>query len=127
MSIISKEASGQPVHMPADAVTTEHPEGDWHALPIDEVIQKLDTETSGLTNDEVVRRREKYGRNKLDEKPPVPKWIRFLEQFNDPMVYLLITAAIIAFLFEREDIGTPIFICIALTLKLGNYCLNFNC
>ena len=106
MSIISKDGSGQPVHMPADAVTTEHPEGDWHALPIDEVLDKLNSESTGLTNDEVVRRRELYGRNKLDEKPPVPKWIRFLEQFNDPMVYLLITAAIIAFLFEREDIGT---------------------
>jgi Ca2+-transporting ATPase len=117
MSIISKDGSGQPVHMPADAVTTEHPEGDWHALPIDEVLDKLNSESNGLTNDEVVRRRELYGRNKLDEKPPVPKWIRFLEQFNDPMVYLLITAAIIAFLFEREDIGTPIFICIALTLN----------
>ena len=96
MSIISKDGSGQPVHMPADAVPTEHPEGDWHALPIDEVFEKLNSESSGLTNDEVVRRRGIYGRNKLDEKPPVPIWIRFLEQFNDPMVYLLITAAIIA-------------------------------
>ena len=117
MSIISKDASGQLVHMPADAVTTEHPEGDWHALPIDEVFDKLGSHSAGLSNDEVLQRRELYGRNKLDEKPPVPKWVRFLEQFNDPMVYLLIGAAIIAFIFERDDPGTPIFICIALTLN----------
>ena len=83
MSIISKEASGQPVHMPADAVTTEHPVGDWHALSMDEVFDKLDSDDMGLSNDEVLRRRELYGRNKLDEKPPIPKWMRFLEQFND--------------------------------------------
>ena len=43
MSIISKDGSGQPVHMPADAVTTEHPEGDWPALTIDEVLDKLNS------------------------------------------------------------------------------------
>jgi len=103
--------------MPADGVEFEHPEGDWHALTRDEVLQKLDSHEAGLSNDEVLQRREKYGPNKLAENPPVPRWVRFLEQFQDPMVYLLIIAAIIAFIFEKDDVATPIFIVIALTLN----------
>ena len=117
MSIISKDSPRQFVLMPAEAVKTKHPEGDWHALTKDEVLLKLDSHEAGLSNDEVIHRREKYGSNKLDEIPPVPSWVRFLEQFQDPMVYLLIIAALIAFVFEKEDIATPIFIVIALTLN----------
>ena len=117
MSIISKDRPRHDVHMPADGVEFEHPEGDWHALTRDEVLQKLDSHEAGLSNDEVLQRREKYGPNKLAENPPVPRWVRFLEQFQDPMVYLLIIAAIIAFIFEKDDVATPIFIVIALTLN----------
>ena len=52
MSIISNPASGDIVHMPADAVQTEHPEGDWHALSIEDVLHKLDSHESGLSNDD---------------------------------------------------------------------------
>ena len=103
--------------MAADAQTTNHPEADWHALTSDEVLEELQSHSDGLSSDEVLQRREKYGMNKLAEKPPVPAWKKFLEQFQDPMVYLLIAAAIIATLFHPEELGTPIFIVFALTLN----------
>ena len=103
--------------MTADALQSEHPQGDWHAMTVEDVLQNLDSHHAGLSNDEVLSRRELYGENKLDEKPPIPSWIRFLEQFKDPMVYLLFLAAVIATIFEPDDIGTPIFIVIALTLN----------
>ena len=117
MSIISKDGAGLVVDMTADALRSEHPHGDWHAMTVDDVLGKLDTHHAGLSNDEVLSRRELYGENKLDEKPPIPSWMRFLEQFKDPMVYLLFLAAVIATIFEPDDIGTPIFIVIALTLN----------
>ena len=117
MSIISKRIPRVVVHMSADAMIAEHPEGEWHALHIDEVFEKLESHTAGLSNDEVILRREMYGENKLDEKPPIPKWVRFLEQFQDPMVYLLIAAALLAFIFEPSDKATPLFIVIALSLN----------
>ena len=89
----------------------------WHTLSIAEVYERLDTHEAGLSTHEVEQRRLLHGENKLEEKPPIPRWIRFLEQFRDPMVYLLMLAAIIATIFEPSDIGTPIFICIALTLN----------
>ena len=103
--------------MEEDAQTTTHPDADWHALTTDEVLSHLESHHAGLSSDEVLQRREKYGANKLAEKPPVPAWKKFLEQFQDPMVYLLIAAAIIATLFHPEELGTPIFIVFALTLN----------
>ena len=117
MSIISKRIPRVVVHMSADAMIAEHPEGEWHALHIDEIFEKLESHTAGLSNDEVILRREMYGENKLDEVPPIPKWVRFLEQFQDPMVYLLIAAALLAFIFEPSDKATPLFIVIALSLN----------
>ncbi len=101
-----------------DESQSEQPEAvNWHAIPLDEVMQKLDANEEGLTTEQVVERRNTYGQNKLDEKPPVPRWVRFLEQFRDPMVYLLMLAAVIATIFEPDDIGTPLFITFALTIN----------
>ena len=87
MSLISNNCSRTIVSMAADAQTTTHPEADWHALTSDEVLEELQSHGDGLSSDEVLQRREKYGMNKLAEKPPVPAWKKFLEQFQDPMVY----------------------------------------
>lgn len=68
-------------------------------LSYDDVEQALSTSMGrGLTSAEAARRLEKFGPNRLKGKPPVPKWKRFLQQFEDPLVYLLIGATIISFI-----------------------------
>ncbi|MED5486784.1 MAG: cation-translocating P-type ATPase [Candidatus Thermoplasmatota archaeon] len=103
--------------MSADAIEPSEKVLDWHAMTIAEVLDELDVNEQGLTSEEISKRRQIYGENKLAEKPPVPAWKRFLEQFQDPMVYLLMLAAVIAAVFEPEEVGTPIFIVFALTLN----------
>jgi len=49
----------------------------------------------GLTAEEVARRYEQYGRNELQEKAGTPAWIKFLLQFNQPLLYILIIAGTI--------------------------------
>lgn len=51
---------------------------------------------SGLTADETAKRLEQYGRNELESVPPVPAWKKFLLQFKDTLVYLLIVATAIS-------------------------------
>ena len=68
-------------------------------MAFDDVQTALHTSTAtGLSSEEAARRLEKFGPNKLKGKPPVPKWKKFLQQFQDPMVYLLIAATIISFI-----------------------------
>ncbi|MCH2648809.1 MAG: HAD-IC family P-type ATPase [Candidatus Poseidoniaceae archaeon] len=87
----------------------------WHQLGTDQVMADLDVDRSGLSNKEVNMRREKYGENKLAEPERVPGWKRFLSQYNDPLNYLLIGAAIVALLIHPDEPGDAIFIFMVLT------------
>ena len=82
---------------------------------MDEVLQNFDTDVDGLNKQEVVRRRELHGSNKLHEPEKTHPFFRFLDQFNDPLNYLLIGAAIISTLLHPDQPGDAIFIGIALT------------
>jgi cation-transporting ATPase F len=65
----------------------------WHQLHVDEVVRLLDTDLSaGLSTKEVRRRQKEYGPNKLTAKRGTPAWQRFLLQFHQPLVYVLIAA-----------------------------------
>ncbi len=78
---------------------------DWHQLHGDEVLRLLDVNLrTGLADDEVRRRQEKFGRNQITPRPGTPAWRRFLRQFHQPLVYLLLVAvAVTAFLREWVD------------------------
>ena len=87
----------------------------WYSQSTDEVLADLGVNRSGLSNKEVLERREKYGENKLSDPVSVPGWKRFLSQYNDPLNYLLIGAAIVALLIHPEQPGDAIFIFMVLT------------
>jgi Ca2+-transporting ATPase len=68
----------------------------WHNLPVSKVAQNLDTNLeAGLTPNEVTKRRERFGANELKAKPGKSPLVRFLLQFNQPLLYILIIAGAI--------------------------------
>ena len=87
----------------------------WHNISTDEALTELEVTKSGLSPEEVDSRRSKYGENKLAEPERTPGWIRFLSQYNDPLNYLLIGAAIVALLIHPDEPGDAIFIFMVLT------------
>ena len=69
----------------------------WETLRKDEVITRLNTNVEyGLEEQEVKARIEKYGRNKIKDKPKESIIIKFIKQFNDFMIIILIIASIIS-------------------------------
>ena len=61
---------------------------------------------TGLSQAEAERRLAQYGPNELASAPPVPKWKKFLAQFKDPLVYLLLAAtgiSLIAWFIENAN------------------------
>lgn len=61
---------------------------------------------AGLSQAEAKRRLAQYGPNELASAPPVPKWKKFLAQFKDPLVYLLLAAtgiSLIAWFIEKAN------------------------
>ena len=62
-----------------------------------EVLQELDVnQKTGLTSDEAGQRLLKYGPNILPEKKKTPLFLVFLQQFNDPMIFILLAAALLS-------------------------------
>lgn len=69
----------------------------WHTLTADEVKKKLNTDAyRGLTDKEVLKRRKKYGYNKLDEKKKESIIFKFISQFKDFMIIILLIAALVS-------------------------------
>ena len=73
---------------------------------VGDVAARLGTDVRrGLSDAEARARLERYGRNELTAEPPVPSWRRFLAQFQDVLVILLLVAAVISvglWAYERD-------------------------
>ncbi|CDE25231.1 calcium-translocating P-type ATPase PMCA-type [Clostridium sp. CAG:440] len=69
----------------------------WFAKDVNEVEQQLGTDLKkGLSSDEVVKRQEKYGFNELKAAKKKTLLQRFLDQFKDFSIIVLIIAAIVS-------------------------------
>ncbi|TVQ68380.1 MAG: cation-transporting P-type ATPase [Balneolaceae bacterium] len=74
----------------------------WHSLETDAVLKELDSKKSdGLSQEEVKKRLETYGKNKLPEKKGKHPIIQFLSHFNNVLIYVLLVAAGVTALMEH--------------------------
>ena len=72
-----------------------------------EVVAALNTDAErGLTEAEARARLARYGRNELTAEKPIAAWRKFLAQFQDVLVILLLIATAISaglWIYERES------------------------
>jgi len=80
---------------PRSTPSTDAAVPSWHALSVEDVLAELGTSADGLSPDAAQRRLEEVGPNRLPEEPPVPGWRRFLRQFNNLLIYVLLAAAVV--------------------------------
>jgi len=79
----------------------------WHHLSVEEVTRYLDTNLeTGLTSAVTAKKRERFGANELKSKPGKSPLLRFIQQFNQPLLYILLIAGTIkAFLGQWVNAG----------------------
>jgi magnesium-transporting ATPase (P-type) len=93
----------------------------WHALAVDDVVRRLNTSAEkGLDAAEISQRRTKYGPNRLPEASKRGPFMRFLLQFNNVLVYVLLAAA-----FTKLMLDYPLDASIILGVVLINGLLGF--
>ena len=69
----------------------------YHATGISDVTKKLNTDAkNGLSQEEANKRLNEYGKNKLEEGKKEPFIVKLLNQFKEPMVIVLLLAALIS-------------------------------
>ena len=69
----------------------------WETFRKEEVLKMLKSnKKTGLTKEKVMLKKQKYGENKLRDKPKETLFIKFIKQFNDFMIIILIIASIVS-------------------------------
>ena len=68
---------------------------DWHAETVDVVFDLLETSPDGLPPEEAQRRLSRYGPNRLPEAKTRSPLIRFLAQFHNVLIYVLMAAGLV--------------------------------
>ena len=68
----------------------------FYLQSMEEALKKTNSSEIGLTSSESERRLETNGKNKLDEGEKISLLSRFVSQLKDPMIIILIVAAIVS-------------------------------
>mgnify|MGYP003631394482 CR=1 FL=1 len=88
--------------------------------PFEEVVEALSVDPeNGLSDQEVTKRKEKYGPNILEEQEKRSLWQILLAQIKNAVVYLLTAAAILAFIFGDTAEGIAILVVLLINTIIG--------
>ena len=91
-----------------------------YSRDIDKILQDLDTDaSSGLSEDEAMKRQTAYGLNLLKKKKKKSLFLIFIEQFLDPIIYILVAAMFLAFIFREWVEGFAVLFVIVMTTLIG--------
>ena len=93
------------IHQVGQAGAMQQPSVPAHAQSVAQVLSALESNAAaGLSAHQARQRLERYGPNRLQEKPGVPIALRFVQQFNNPLlITLLVVGAVKAALGYPRD------------------------
>ena len=91
----------------------------WHALPVDEVLQRLDCGPDGLSGADADARLARHGPNRLPSAPPPSFLRRLLKQFDNLLIYALLAAAAITALLGHTIDTIVIVAVVAINAAIG--------
>ncbi|KAJ1327470.1 putative calcium P-type ATPase [Microdochium nivale] len=85
-----------------------------------EVASRLQTsEANGLTEAEALTRLRNHGPNEIPHEPPEPLWLRFLKQFQEPLIILLLASAFASVLVGNMDDAVSITVAVTIVITVG--------
>ncbi len=76
-------------------------ETSWHSMPVKEVLDRLQASENGLDSGQARQRLESYGPNKLPLAGKQGPFKRFLLQFHNVLIYVLLAATIVTLLMQQ--------------------------
>jgi cation-transporting P-type ATPase F len=95
-------------------------EKNWHGVGAAEAIVRLETsEDRGLSAEQVARHQELFGLNVLTPKNGRSLWFRFMLQFHQPLVYILLAAALVTLVLKEWVDSSVIFAVVLINAIVG--------
>lgn len=96
-----------------------HKRKPWHALPLSEVLRELETTAEGLSDAEAANRLKQNGKNELRSRPPRTLGQMLRAQILDPMVLILIGAAVLSAALQEWTEAAVIGLIVVLNAVIG--------
>ncbi|SHJ04647.1 Ca2+-transporting ATPase [Hymenobacter daecheongensis DSM 21074] len=94
----------------------------WYSLSPQECLQRLATTAEqGLSPAEAARRLREYGPNQLTARPPRPVWRKFLDQFKNVLVLVLLATTVLAAAVGDVKDVVVILVVVVFNATLGFY------
>lgn len=85
-----------------------------------EAAARLRTSLSqGLHPNEALKRISEYGHNEIPHDPPEPIWLRFVKQFQEPLILLLLVSAGTSLLLGNTDDAVSIAVAVTIVVSVG--------
>lgn len=91
----------------------------WHAENSTQVFEILGASTDGLSQKEVASRLSEYGPNRLPEPKTRGPFLRFLYQFHNVLIYVLMIAGVVTAMLEHWVDASVIFGVVLLNALIG--------
>ena len=97
----------------------------YHSVEIDEIYKVMNTSSNGLSISEANNRLEKYGKNVFTETKKKSVVVKFLNQFKDLMIIVLLLAAIFSFIISYVNKESYIDSIIIISIVILNAIIGF--
>ncbi|NTZ44003.1 HAD-IC family P-type ATPase [Altererythrobacter sp. SALINAS58] len=91
----------------------------WHSCEAEDALRALASDRGGLTDETAEARLAEHGPNSLPEGKSVSPLMRFLSQFNNPLIYFLLAAAAATFLLDHAVDGVVILLVVLVNALVG--------
>jgi len=92
----------------------------WHTRNAKEVADHLKTDLNdGLSKEEAKSRLERYGENRITTKKRQSDFVRFILQFNQPLIYILLGATLVTLLLKEYPDAAVIFAVVLINSIIG--------
>ena len=73
----------------------------------------------GLHPNEALKRLSEHGTNEIPHDPPEPIWLRFIKQFQEPLIVLLLMSAGASLLLGNMDDALSIAVAVTIVVSVG--------
>ncbi len=94
-------------------------ENSWHSQDTEEVFKRLGTSPDGLEKPQAAQRLKDYGLNELEAEKKTSKLVLLAQKIKNPIILVLIVAAVISLSIEHYYDALVIFIVIIIDMTIG--------
>ncbi|MBN1207644.1 MAG: HAD-IC family P-type ATPase [Myxococcaceae bacterium] len=98
---------------------SEPPSAPWHALPPEAALERTQSASEGLSEEEARRRLERYGPNVLHRESRNGPLRVLFRQINNPLIWVLLGAAVLAIALGKVTDGLVVLAVVVLNTLIG--------